>query len=216
MLGITPSCGEAVEVGVVDQLRVRDHRPPVARPVGADGMLDRVQRLARGRIADRVDVDLEPEFVDTARAALGEVASHTCMPWLCSEPQYGASSAPVSFSMTPSAKNLTVLAVSSGDATSCDAPTRVGELLELSVEVARVGVEAEVEPHVERVLPGGRRGRCRRRPARPTRPAPRSRRAPGSSRRRCRALRRATAGSRSGTTLVHQVDGAPLTQRAQR
>ncbi len=73
MLGITPSAAKRSEVGVVDQLRVRDHRPPVARPVGGDDMLDRVQRLASGRIADRVDVDLKPEFVDGA-CRVGKVA----------------------------------------------------------------------------------------------------------------------------------------------
>ena len=150
----------------------------------------------------------------TARAASARL-SHTCMPWLCSEPQYGASSAPVSFSMTPSAKNLTVLAVSSGDATSCDSATRVGELLELSVEVAGVGVEAEVEPHVERVLPGGVEvgvdvGGLHPRVLHPGHTVRQVVVGGGAERRdadRRIALRH---------HLVHQVDGAPLAQRAQR
>ena len=67
----------------------------------------------------------------TRRAAsASDWPSHTCMPPLvpgslrCSPPslcgpeQYGASIAPVSFSTTPSAKNFTVRAVRSGEATS--------------------------------------------------------------------------------------------------
>ena len=89
----------------------------------------------------------------TARAASAR-SSHTCMPWLCSEPQYGASSAPVSFSMTPSAKNFTVLRGQQRRAELLDAATRIGELRELGVEMARVGVQPEVEPHAQRVLAG--------------------------------------------------------------
>ena len=119
MFGMTPSVGEPVEVGVVDQLRVRDHRAPVARPVALDGVLDGVERLAHRGVADRVDVDLQPELVDRCgRPRPARRPPSTCMPWLCSPEQYGASSAPVSFSTTPSAKNFTVCAVSSGEPTS--------------------------------------------------------------------------------------------------
>ena len=77
------------------------------------------------------------------------------MPWLCSPEQYGASSAPVSFSTTPSAKNFTVWAVSSGDSTSSTRRRASAKSYYLGVEVARVGVEGQVEPHAQRVAPGG-------------------------------------------------------------
>ena len=79
MFGDHAQRGEPVQVGVVDQLRVRDHRPPVARAVAGDDVLDRVQRLAHRGVADGVDVDLEPELVD--RLAASARSSHTCMPW---------------------------------------------------------------------------------------------------------------------------------------
>ena len=76
--------GEPPEVGVVDQLRVRDHRPPVARSVAlrrrtrshpAPGA--RPHRRSRGcGSAARVR--------RPARAASARLPSQSCMPWLCS------------------------------------------------------------------------------------------------------------------------------------
>ena len=92
----------------------------------------------------------------TRRAAsASDRPSHTCMPWLCSEEQYGASSAPVSFSTTPSAKNFTVRAVSRSDPSSSTRLRASAKWADLRVEVPGVGVEAEVEPDAQRAPPGG-------------------------------------------------------------
>ena len=155
MLGMTPSVGEAVEVGVVDQLHVGDHGPAVPRPVGLDRVFDGVERLADRGVADGVDVDLKAELVDL----LGGLGQAVALPDLhavdlCSPEQYGASSAPVSFSTTPSAKNLTVCAVSSGEPVSRHRRRDSREVLHLRIEIARVGVERQVESHPEGVAAG--------------------------------------------------------------
>ena len=46
---------------------MRDHRPPVARAIALDDVLDGVERLTNRGIADGVNVDLQPEIVDAAR-----------------------------------------------------------------------------------------------------------------------------------------------------
>ena len=111
----------------------------------------------------------------TRRAASARLSpSHTCMPWSCRPEQYGASSAPVSFSTTPSAKNLTVLRGQQRRARRSLTRRRASaNVRHLRVEVARIGVEGEVEPDAAGRRVGRPRGRCRRRPARPRRPAPR-------------------------------------------
>src|SRR5262249_11303400 len=48
----------------VDDLKVRDVVPPVARPVNVAGGGDRVQRLPDRTVPDGVDVHLEPAGVD--------------------------------------------------------------------------------------------------------------------------------------------------------
>ena len=158
-VGDDTELGEPRQVGVVDQLAVRDHRPAIAWTVLRDNVFDRIECLPHRGVADGVDVDLQAEFVDAA-GRLGQrlalpVAHAQVLPrvaslspeWLCRPEQYGASNAPVSFSTTPSAKNFTDCAVSSGEASLVDfAPLR-GVLRHLGVEVSRVGVQREVEPH---------------------------------------------------------------------
>ncbi len=83
-----------------------------------NNVFDGIEGLPRGGIPDGVDVDLQAEIVDPlgGRGPAQRFPSHSCtLPWLGRPEQYGAGSAPVSFSTTPSAKNFTVSADSSGE-----------------------------------------------------------------------------------------------------
>ena len=104
-----------------------------------------------------MDVDLQAQLVDAARRLGQRVAlpSSVHAVVVCSPEQYGASSAPVSFSTTPSAKNFTVCAVSSGEPTSSTRRRASANCRYLRIEVARVGVEGQVEADAQRVAPGG-------------------------------------------------------------
>ena len=95
-----------------------------------------------------------------------------------------------------------------------DTSTRVGEVLELRVEVAGVGVEAEVEPDAERVLPGGVEvgvdvGRLYPGVLHPGHAARQVVLGGGA---KCRDSHLRIAFRHQ---LVHQVDGTPFPQRAQ-
>ncbi len=155
-VGDDAELGEPADVGLVDQLDVRDHRSAVATFRCAAARI-RWRRAPGGRRRHRWR-----GCGSAARARrrggpprpASRPPSCAC-PWLCRPEQYGASSAPVSFSTTPSAKNFTVCAVSSGEPTSSTRASRLGVIGYLRIEMARVGVEGEVEPHPQRVAPGG-------------------------------------------------------------
>ncbi len=150
-----PELGEPADVGVIDQLRVRDHRPPVPRPVAPHHMLDRVQCLAHCRVTDRVNVDLQPQIVDPA-CRLGQRVAlpvpHAVVV------QRGAVRRKQRAGLVLDdavGEELHRLGGEQWRIRLVDAAACFGEMSYLGIEVARIGVEGKVESHAERVAPGG-------------------------------------------------------------
>lgn len=107
---------------------MRDDWPAVARTIVLHNVFDGIEGLPDRGIIDRMDMDLQAQIIDPAgglRQGIALPQPHapvipeslrSCpLEWSCRPEQYGANSAPVSFSTTPSAKNFTVRAVSSGE-----------------------------------------------------------------------------------------------------
>ncbi len=150
-----PELGEPADVGVVDELRVCDHRPAVARAVVPHHIFDRIQRLTHRRIADRVDVDLQAQVVDPTRGLGQRVALPVALPVVVQRRCSTARAArPVSFSTTPSAKNFTVCAVSSGEPDLVDAAARIGVS---SLPANRSGADRRRSARLNRIRSASRR-----------------------------------------------------------
>ena len=73
MFAVAPSAREARHVLRVHDLQVREVVPVAELAVGGERRLDRVERLAHGPVAERVEVHLEAEPVQ-----LGHVAAPAC------------------------------------------------------------------------------------------------------------------------------------------
>ena len=189
----------------------RRSRGPLAR----DDVLDRVQRLTRRGVADRVDVDLRSPSSSTACAAARQVVPHLHAVVVQRAAVRRQQRAGLVLDHTVG-EELHGLRGQQRRAELLDAATRIGELVELGGRSAEGRRRA---PRLNRDRParpdGPRRGRCRRRPAPPRRPAPRSRRAPGSSRRPSAERADPHLGVACGMYGVDQVDRAPLAQRAE-
>ena len=152
-----PELGEPVDVGVVDQLRSarspaagREARCAAPHPRSHPAPGARPRRRWRG--CGSAGRDRRPGARPRQASRPPSCAARGC----AGAEQYGASSAPVSFSTTPSAKNFTVWAVSSGEPTSSTRRRASAKFVDLRIEVARVGVEGEVEPHPQHIAAGRR------------------------------------------------------------
>jgi hypothetical protein len=157
---------EPFQVGVVDQLHVRDHRAAVAGPVGLDRVLDGVERLPHCCIADGMDVDLQSEFIDAA----GGLGQAVALPHLHADliPRVAALLPPgmIVQPRTVGRKQRTRLVLhhavgeelhrvggQEGRPHFLDPTTGFRELHYLRIEVARIGVLSKVEPDPQRALP---------------------------------------------------------------
>ena len=148
--------GEPGDVGVVDQLGVGDHRPTITVSVALDHVLDRVEGLAHRGIADRMNVDLKSEIVHPTGGLSQRVAlpvPHTVAV------QTGAIRRQQSAGLVlhhPVSEELDGLRGEQRRARLGHPGPGLGELLHLGVEVPRIGVEGEVEPHPQGIGLGGR------------------------------------------------------------
>ena len=135
---------------------MRDHRSPVARPVAPRHILDRIQGLAHRRVADRVNVDLQTQIVDPACRLGQRVALPVPHPVVV---QRGAVRRKQRAGLVLDdavGEELHGLGGQQWRLHLVDPASRIGEMYYLGIEVARIGVEGEVEPHAKRVAPGGR------------------------------------------------------------